>query len=87
MTTINPASTKSMRQLTIVFSLLALFFSAIEPSFAGGDGVPKRRVGGGTRWTQPNPKQFPSAQSQLSAMTFASRNKLPIALKLKVIYG
>jgi hypothetical protein len=76
-----------MRHLTIGLSLLAIFFSAAEPSFAGGDGVPSRRVGGGTRWTQPKLKQSPSAYSKLSAMTFASRNNLPIAFKLKAIYG
>jgi hypothetical protein len=76
-----------MRQLTIGFSLLAMFFSATEPSLAGKDGVPSRRVGGGTRWTQPKLKQSPSTQSKLSAMTFASRTHLPMAFKLKVIYG
>ncbi|MEX0272363.1 hypothetical protein AB3R30_24925 [Leptolyngbyaceae cyanobacterium UHCC 1019] len=76
-----------MRHLTIGLSLLAILFSTAEPSFAGKDGVPSRRVGGGTRWTQPKSKQFPSAHSKLSAMTFASRNNLPIALRLKAIYG
>lgn len=76
-----------MRYLTVGFSLLAILFSTAEPSFAGGNGVPRRRVGGGTRWTQPQLKQLPSAHSKLSAMAFASRNNLPIAFKLKAIYG
>lgn len=76
-----------MRYLTVGFSLLAILFSAAEPSFAGRDGVPSRRVGGGTRWTQPKLKQSPSAHAKLSAMAFASRNKLPIAFRLKTIYG
>lgn len=75
-----------MRQLTIGFSLLALLFTVVEPAFAGRDGVPGRRVGGGSRWTQPKTKS-PSAQTRLNAMTFASRNHLPVALKLKAIYG
>jgi hypothetical protein len=76
-----------MRQITIGFSILALFFSVVEPAFAGRDGVPGRRVGGGSRWTQPRTKQSASAQTRLTAMAFASRNHLPVALKLKAIYG
>lgn len=75
-----------MRQLTIGFSILALLFAVVEPAFAGRDGVPGRRVGGGSRWTQPKAKS-PSAHTRLTAMTFAARNNLPIALKLKAIYG
>lgn len=77
----------SMRQITLGFSLLALVLSSAEPVLAGRDGVPGRRVGGGTRFTQPKIKISPSQQARLSAMTFASRSKLPIALKLKAIYG
>lgn len=76
-----------MRHLTVGFSLLAMLFSVAEPSFAGGNGVPGRRVGGGTRWTQPKLKQSPSAHSKLRAIAFASRNNLPISLRLKAIYG
>lgn len=75
-----------MRQLTIGFSLLALFISISEPVLAR-EGVPGRRVGGGTRWTAPKLKPTPSQQNRLNAMAFASRANLPIALKLKAIYG
>lgn len=81
------ASTMSMRQITLGFSMLALIFSIAEPALAGRDGVPGRRVGGGTRFTQPKTKSSPSHQTRLSALTFASRSKLPMALKLKAIYG
>jgi hypothetical protein len=76
-----------MRHITIGLSILALLFSIAEPAFAGREGVPGRRVGGGSRWTQPKVKQSVSAQTRLTAMTFASRNNLPVALKLKAIYG
>jgi hypothetical protein len=78
-----------MRQFTIGLSLLALFLSFSEPTLATSakPGVPGRRVGGGSRWTQPKLKQSPSASRRLSAMTFASRNNLPVALKLKAIYS
>lgn len=76
-----------IRQITIGFSILALMFSIAEPALAGREGVPGRRVGGGSRWTQPKLKSSPSTQSRLTAMSFASRNNLPLALKLKAIYG
>ena len=76
-----------MRQITIGFSLLALFLSCAEPAMAGKDGVPGRRIGGGTRFTQPKLKQEPSQTNRLAALSFASRNNLPIAFKLKAIYG
>jgi len=74
-----------MRQITISLSIVALLFSATEPAFAGKDGVPGRRVGGGSRWTQP--KQSASTQTRFAAMAFASRNNLPTTLKMKAIYG
>ena len=76
-----------MRQLTIGVSLLALILSLASPAKAERQGVPGRRVGGGTRWTAPRIKQSPSMQSKITAMAFASRNRLPFALKLKVLYG
>ncbi len=76
-----------MRQLTIGFSLLALILSFANPALADREGVPGRRVGGGTRWTSPRMKQAPSLQNKLSAMAFASRTRLPLSLKLKLIYG
>lgn len=76
-----------MRHLTISFSILALVIAIAEPALAGKDGVPGRRVGGGSRWTQPRPKQTRTPQTRLNAMAFASRNHLPMALKLKAIYG
>ncbi|MBW4696004.1 MAG: hypothetical protein KME27_30175 [Lyngbya sp. HA4199-MV5] len=76
-----------MRQLMIGFSLLALMLSLASPAKADRDGVPGRRVGGGTRWTAPWLKQTPSFQHKLSAMAFASRTGLPLSLKLKAIYG
>jgi hypothetical protein len=78
----------TMRQITASFSLLTLFLSLIDPASAGErQGVPGRRVGGGTRFTQPKVKQSPSRQARLAAMSFASRANLPISLKLKAIYG
>ena len=76
-----------MRQLAIGFSLFALVLSLAAPAKAEREGVPGRRVGGGTRWTAPRSKQNPSIQSKLSAMAFASRTRLPISLRLNVLYG
>lgn len=76
-----------MRQITIGVSILALIFAIAEPVCAGKQGVPGRRVGGGTRWTQPKPNLTTSVQTRLNAMSFASRTNLPISLKLKAIYG
>ena len=78
---------KLMRQITILVSLIALFFTSIEPAIAGRQGVPGRRVGGGTRWTTPPLRQAASPQKKLKAMAFASRNNLPISLRLKTLYG
>lgn len=79
--------TSTMRQITIGVSLFALLVSAANPAMADREGVPGRRVGGGTRWATPRPKQVASVQGKLSAMTFASRVHLPMNLKLKIIYG
>lgn len=76
-----------MRHITIGLSILALLFAVVEPAFAGRDGVPGRRVGGGSRWTQPKSKPSPTAQTRLAAISFASRNNLPIGLRLKAIYS
>ena len=76
-----------MRHITVGLSLLALIFAIAEPALAGRDGVPGRRVGGGSRWTQPKTKASPSAHTRLQAMSFASRTRLPIALRLKAIYS
>ncbi|PSB32662.1 hypothetical protein [Stenomitos frigidus] len=76
-----------MRQLAIVFSLFTLLLSLAAPAMADREGVPGRRVGGGTRWTTPRIKQHHSMQGKLSAMAFASRTRLPIALKLRALYG
>ncbi|UIE38966.1 hypothetical protein [Leptodesmis sichuanensis] len=76
-----------MRQITIGFSLLALFVSITEPAFAGRDGFPGRRVGGGSRYTQPKFKPSPSAATRLTALAFASRGNLPMALRLKALYS
>jgi hypothetical protein len=79
-----------MRQVAIGFSILALAISAAQPVFASApeksDGVPGRRVGGGTRWMAPRPKSTISFHNRLSAMSFASRTHLPTNLKLKAIY-
>lgn len=69
---------------TIGLSLFALVASFADPAISK-EGVPGRRVGGGTRWTLPQPKQPVSLQSKLSAIAFASRTHLP--LKLEPIYG
>ncbi len=76
-----------MRKVTIGLSIFALLFAISEPALAGRDGVPGRRVGGGSRWTQPKIKASASVQTRLTAMSFASRNNLPMALKLKAIYS
>lgn len=76
-----------MRQITIGFSILALLFAIAEPALAGKPGVPGRRVGGGTRWTQPKPNLSATTQTRFNAMAFASRNNLPISLKLKALYS
>ncbi len=76
-----------MRQLAISFSLCALVLSLATPAMADREGVPGRRVGGGTRWTAPRTKQPPSIQGKLSAMAFASRTRLPKSLRLKAIYS
>ncbi len=77
-----------MRHITIGFSLLALFISIAEPAFAGRDGFPGRRVGGGSRYTsQPKLKQSASAATRLTALAFASRGNLPMALRLKALYS
>lgn len=74
-----------MRQLTIGISLFALLLWSASPALAGREGVPGRRVGGGTRWNTPRIKSSPSLQSKLSAMSFASRTRLPMSLKLKAM--
>lgn len=74
-----------MRQITIGVSLFALLVSSANPAMADREGVPGRRVGGGTRWTAPRTKQSASLHNKLSAMSFASRNHLPLALKFKAI--
>lgn len=77
-----------MRQLTICFSLLTLMLSlATTATAADREGVPGRRVGGGTRWTAPRLKPSHSMQGRISAMAFASRTGLPISLRFKAIYG
>jgi hypothetical protein len=76
-----------MRRLAISFSLFALVLSLAAPAKAAREGVPGRRVGGGTRWTTPRIKQPPSMQGKLSAMAFASRTRLPIALRLNALYS
>ena len=76
-----------MRQIIVSFSLLALILSLASPAKAERQGVPGRRVGGGTRWTAPRTKQPSSMQSKLSAMAFASRTHLPFALRFRVLCG
>ena len=77
------------RRIATFVSLTALLLSYIAPAAAKNDpnGIPGRRTGGGTRWTVPNPKQTISLRNKLSAMTFASRNHLPMDLKLKALFG
>ncbi|HEY9655700.1 MAG TPA: hypothetical protein V6C50_09420 [Crinalium sp.] len=77
-----------MRQLTACFSLLTLMLSlATTATAADREGVPGRRVGGGTRWTAPRLKPPHSMQGKISAMAFASRTGLPMSLRFKAIYG
>jgi hypothetical protein len=76
-----------MRQITISFSLFTLLLSSINPGLAEDEGVPGRRVGGGTRYTSPKIKPSTTIQNRLSAMGFASRTHLPIALRMKAMYS
>jgi hypothetical protein len=74
-----------MRYLTIGLSLAALFIASVSPADAG-EGLPGRRVGGGTRWTTPRLKPSNSVQNRLAALSFASRNHLPASLMFKAMY-
>lgn len=57
---------------TIGVSLFALVLAYAEPA-SSKEGLPGRRVGGGTRWTLAQPKQpTVSLQTQLSAMAVVS---------------
>lgn len=76
-----------MRQITIGFSLFALVVSLGKPALAEKEGVPGRRVGGGTRWSEPRLKPAPTMQTKLAAVTFASRCRLPKELKIKAMYS
>lgn len=76
-----------MRHITIGCSILALILTLTEPALAGKEGVPGRRVGGGSRWTQPKLNSGRTPQTRLAALAFASRNHLPTSLKLKALYG
>ena len=84
-----------MRQFTIGVSLLALCLATVAPVRAdeGREGIPGRRVGGGTRWTQQQYRhtvlqsQRATLQRKLDAMAFASRTHLPQELRLRVLYG
>ncbi len=76
-----------MRRITIGLSLIALIVSLAEPAIAGRQGVPSRRVGGGTRWSAPRPNPTVAVQNKLGALAFASRNNLPTALKLKAMFS
>jgi len=63
-----------MRHFTIGISLLALLISVATPAIAK-EGVPGRRVGGGTRWTAPRSNPGATLHTKLSAMAFASRSR------------
>lgn len=76
-----------MHRLTIGCSILALVLTVTEPALAGKEGVPGRRVGGGSRWTQPRLMPSRTSQTRLTALSFAARNHLPMSLKLKALYG
>jgi len=76
-----------MRQLKILFSCFTFALFLAQPAFADHGGVPGRREGGGTRWTAPKLKPNPTLLGKLSALTFASRLRLPLALRLKALYS
>lgn len=76
-----------MRRITLGLFIVALMVALTEPAIAGRQGVPGRRVGGGTRWTAPRLKQPPTPQAKLNAMMFASRVNLPPSLRLKALYS
>jgi hypothetical protein len=84
-----------MRHFAIGVSLLALLLATVAParSEEGREGVPGRRVGGGTRWAHQQQKrailhnQPSSLHRKFSAMAFASRTQLPQELKLRILYG
>lgn len=76
-----------MRLLTIGFSLTAVILAFSDPAVAVKEGVPGRRVGGGTRWTAPRPRQATSLHNKLSVMSVASRAHLITCVKLEILYG
>jgi hypothetical protein len=78
-----------MRQMTIGFSLIALILFLAEPALAGRQGVPGRRVGGGTRWSAPhsNLKSTLALQEKLGTLALSPRDKLPLSQYVKAIYG
>jgi hypothetical protein len=79
----------AMRHITIGLSIIAILLTLTEPALASREGVPGRRVGGGTRWGHNKPTKSKVAlfQGKVSALSFASRTNLPMALKLKAVYG
>jgi hypothetical protein len=61
-----------MRRVMIVFSSITLLVSLMEPSLAQRPGVPGRRVGGGSRWTQPNLEPSANHQAMFSKISFGT---------------
>jgi acid phosphatase class B len=72
-----------MRKITLALSLVAIFTSLAEPAAAGKEGLPGRRSGGGTRFTQSRQKITIKTSNRLYTLTFASRNRVPMSLRIK----
>lgn len=76
-----------MRQLTLALSVITILISLVEPAYAGKQGLPGRRSGGGTRVTQSRQKMMIKTSNRLHTLAFASRNRVPILLRIKALYG
>jgi hypothetical protein len=79
--------TFNMRRLTLAISLIAIFTSLTEPASAGKEGLPGRRSGGGTRLTHSRQKITIKSSNRLHTMAFASRNRVPLALRIKALFS
>jgi hypothetical protein len=76
-----------MRQLTLVFSVVALVTSLSQLAQATKEGLPGRRTGGGTRFSQAQQQTNTKVSQRFHALAFASRTNLPTALRVRVIYS
>lgn len=78
---------QTMRQLTLTLLLVALVTSFSQPAQATKEGLPSRRTGGGTRFSQPRQQTSTKVSQRFHALAFASRTNLPTVLRVRAIYG